>query len=346
MATGQEESTPALPPASYVAFDGPRRVGFGPLRSVLPLLKQRFDRDRADPTLVFEVETGRQFDFDLRGSLDEVLERHAPAAPRGPGRPRLGVKSREVTLLPRHWEWLERQSNGISPAIRRLVEQAIKASPGREQARRIRAALSPFLTAMAGNRPNYEEACRSLFSGDTQRFVTLVKRWPKDIRDFAVERALAAADADRDAPIDGTSHATAVSELYQHVWSEGDYGAIERLVAPRYVVHSDPGDAWEGKTLDRAGYEERVRYSRTAFPDLVFTIHDSIAAGKRVAVRWSATGTQRGDLRELPATGKRLGFSGQTIYELEAGQVAGHWQTVDRLGFMQQVRPPERGAQS
>jgi steroid delta-isomerase-like uncharacterized protein len=343
MATWKEEFALGPQPASYVAFDGARQVALGPLRSVLPVLKERFDRDGADSSLVFEVETGRQVDFDLRGSLDEVLERHMPVAPRGPGRPRLGVTSREVTLLPRHWEWLERQPNGISPAIRRLVEHAIKASPGREQARRIRAALNPFLTAMAGNRPNYEEACRSLFSGDTQRFASLVKRWPKDIREYAVERALAAAGADRDGPLDGASNTTAIAELYQRVWSEGDYDAIERLIAPRYVVHSDPGDAWEGQTLDRAGYEERVRYSRAAFPDLVFTIHDLIAAEKRVAVRWSAIGTQRGALTELPATGKRLSFSGQTIYELEAGQVAGHWQTVDRLGFMQQVRPPDRG---
>jgi len=174
---------------AYVAFAGARRVAAGTLPEVLPVLKRRFDRDRSETVLVFEVETGRQVDFDLRGSLEEVLARVLPAVPRGPGRPRLGVTSREVSLLPRHWDWLEQQPNGISPAIRRLVEQAIKSQPGRDRARQIRAALSNFLSAVAGDRPNYEEACRALFARDTARFEVLIARWPKDIREFALHWA-------------------------------------------------------------------------------------------------------------------------------------------------------------
>lgn len=174
---------------AYVAFAGARRVAAGTLPEVLPVLKRRFDRDRSETILVFEVETGRQVDFDLRGSLEEALARVVPAVPRGPGRPRLGVTSREVSLLPRHWDWLEQQPNGISPAIRRLVEQAINSQPGRDRARQIRAALSNFLSAVAGDRPNYEEACRALFARDTARFEVLIARWPKGIREFAVHRA-------------------------------------------------------------------------------------------------------------------------------------------------------------
>jgi hypothetical protein len=184
---------------SYAAFAGVRQIATGPLREVLPALKQRFDRDTSELTLVFEVETGRQVDFDLRGSLDEVLAREAATAPRGPGRPRLGVTSREVSLLPRHWDWLEQQQSGISGALRRLVEQAIKVQPGKEQARRTRAALSRFLSSMAGDRPNYEEATRALFAGETARFVALVVRWPKDIREYAVRQAREAARADQGA---------------------------------------------------------------------------------------------------------------------------------------------------
>src|SRR5689334_17597589 len=127
---------------SYTAFAGTRRVASGSLSDVLPVLKDRFDRDRSDMVLVFEVETGRAVDFDLRGTLSDVLERAAPKASRGPGRPKLGVTSREVTLFPRHWDWLEEQPGGISGALRRLVDRAIKVEPGRERARRIRAALS------------------------------------------------------------------------------------------------------------------------------------------------------------------------------------------------------------
>jgi uncharacterized protein len=322
------------PAAIYTAFSGTHQLATGSIRDVLPVLKERFDRNRSDLLLVFDVETGRQVDFDLRGSLDEVLERAAPAPARGPGRPKLGVTSREVSLLPRHWEWLEQESNGISGALRRIVEQAMKSQSGLERARRIRAALSRFLSSMAGDRPHYEESTRALFSGDLVAFETLVRRWPKDMRDYAVQRAREAAHAEAGAG----DPACVVLDLHRRVWNAGEYGAIERLIAPQYVVHSDPGDPWDGKTLDRREYEERVNYSRNAFPDLVFTVHDTVAAWDRVAARWSAEGTHAADLRGLPATGKQLRFTGQTIYEMRDGQVAGHWQVVDRLGFVEQLR--------
>jgi uncharacterized protein len=105
------------------------------------------------------------------------------AAPRnGPGRPKLGVVSREVTLLPRHWEWLEHQPNGISAALRHLVDEARRRDPEQECARRARDAANRFMTAMAGNLRGYEEATRALFADDRQRLRTLVRRWPADIR--------------------------------------------------------------------------------------------------------------------------------------------------------------------
>ena len=181
---------------THVAFAGPRQIAAGALTDVLPVLKQRFDQDTSDMVLVFEVETGRQVEFDLRGSPREVLERAVPPAAQGPGRPRLGVVSREVSLLPRHWDWLEEQPSGASAALRRMVEQAIKHEPGKEHARRIRAALSRFLTAIAGDRPGFEDACRALFAGDTLRFQTVVEKWPRDVREYAVGQARAAAEAE------------------------------------------------------------------------------------------------------------------------------------------------------
>jgi hypothetical protein len=175
--------------SNYVVFAGTRRVAAGQLRDVLPVLKRRFDRNRSDVGLVFEVETGRQVDFDLRGTPAQILDRTLPSPQRGRGRPKLGVVSREVSLLPRHWAWLEEQSAGISGALRRLVEQAMKAEPDKQRARRARDALSRFLYSMAGDRPNYEEAARALFDGDLARFEQLVRRWPKDIRDHAVTQA-------------------------------------------------------------------------------------------------------------------------------------------------------------
>lgn len=128
-----------------------------------------------------------------------------------------------------------------------------------------------------------------------------------------------------------------ITELYR-IWNDGDYSAVARLLAQTYTIHSDPGDAWEGQSLDHAAYVERARFSRNAFPDLTFEIQDLVANNDRVAVRWSAVGTQFGDLPGVPATGRRLKFAGQTIYELTDGLIAGHWQVIDRLGFVQQLR--------
>ncbi|MFO0711156.1 MAG: DUF2239 family protein [Sandaracinus sp.] len=183
--------------STWVAFRGARRVASGTRREVLATLKSRFDADPSEQVLVFDDDSGAQIALDLRGTLDEVLEREDPLPRTGPGRPRLGVTSREVSLLPRHWDWLAEQPSGASAALRRLVEQAMKAAPEKERARRIRAALSRFLTAMAGDRPHYEEACRALFAGETARFEELVARWPRDVREHAVARAREASRADR-----------------------------------------------------------------------------------------------------------------------------------------------------
>lgn len=182
---------------AYVAFCRARQVAAGTLQSVLPALKQRFDKDSSELVLVFEVDSGRQVDFDLRGSVDEIIARAGGDAPRGPGRPKLGVSSREVSLLPRHWDWLEAQSAGISGTLRRLIEGAIKNEPPAARAQQIRAALSRVLMSIAGNRPNFEEATRALFAAEDGRFEGLVEGWPKDIQKFAVERVAEATRIER-----------------------------------------------------------------------------------------------------------------------------------------------------
>jgi hypothetical protein len=180
---------------TYTAFVGSRRLAAGSLPEVVPALKRRFDADGGHGVLVFDDETGRQVDFDLSGTLSEVLRRVLAPPTRGPGRPKLGVVSREVSLLPRHWDWLEQQPSGISAALRRLVDQARKADPGKERARLMRAALNGFMTAMAGDRPGYEEATRALFAGDQARLESLVRRWPKDVRAYVLERSRQASRA-------------------------------------------------------------------------------------------------------------------------------------------------------
>lgn len=178
---------------TYAAFAGNRLIAWGDVRTTVLEAKKHLDRGEADGLLVFEDQTGAQIDFDLRGTPDEALGRLAahprfaavePEAPArtGPGRPRLGVVSREVSLLPRHWTWLDRQSGGVSGALRRLVDEAAKSGQGQERARLAREAASRFMWVMAGNLPHFEEASRALFAKDQERFESLIQDWPVDVR--------------------------------------------------------------------------------------------------------------------------------------------------------------------
>lgn len=182
---------------TYSAFAGETLIASGTLMEMLPQVKEWFDQHGYPLIFVFEDQTGRQVDFELRGTLSEVLERALPSPPRtGPGRPKLGVVSREVSLLPRHWSWLEQQPNGASAALRRLVDQARNQAPDKQRARIAIDAAGRFLSAMAGNLPGYEEATRALYAGNRERFEDLIRDWPRDIRSHVqrlVQHAMAPA---------------------------------------------------------------------------------------------------------------------------------------------------------
>lgn len=170
----------------YTAFVGMDLLAAGNRDTVLEALKSCFDRDAGTLVLAFEDQTGKQVDFDLRGTLEDVLARYRPApAHAGPGRPRLGVVAREVSLLPRHWEWLQEQPSGASAAIRRLVDEARKRDPGEQQARRAVEAAGRVLSAIAGNLPGYEEASRALYARNREEFDAHIRGWPRDIRHYA-----------------------------------------------------------------------------------------------------------------------------------------------------------------
>lgn len=170
---------------TYTAFAGVRRIATADRKTMLLETKAYLDGGDPEPVLIFEDQTGKQVDFDFRGTPEEVLERaDASGAKRqGPGRPKLGVVAREVTLLPRHWEWLEQQPSGASAALRRLVDEARKREPDAARMRRGLEAASAFMWSMAGNLPGFEEASRALFARDRERFDQLIDSWPEDIRD-------------------------------------------------------------------------------------------------------------------------------------------------------------------
>jgi hypothetical protein len=178
---------------TYTAFAGDHLIVSGDLRTMILQTKERLDNGEDRPILIFEDQTGRQVDFDFRGTPDEVLARLAShplfasgepqtGARTGPGRPKLGVICREVSLLPRHWEWLGQQPGGASAALRRLVDERRKQGDGENSARIAREAAGKFMWAMAGNLPGFEEASRALYGGDHERLEELIRDWPQDIR--------------------------------------------------------------------------------------------------------------------------------------------------------------------
>lgn len=178
-----------------IAFEGERCIASGDRREVASAAKQTLDRRGDASIIIFDGHTSATIDVDFRGSIANVLARlpdqggapvpapdAAASAPRGPGRPKLGVVAREVTLLPRHWEWLARQPGGASVAIRKLVEHASRAGEDTDRIRQAQEAAYRFMSVTSGNRPNYEDAIRALFAGDTARFEDLIAAWPADIR--------------------------------------------------------------------------------------------------------------------------------------------------------------------
>lgn len=206
---------------SVTAFAGAQLIARGAPLAVALALKAHAQRDESASILVFDDRDARPVEFDLRGTKKDIAARYgepAPqhaadgsaqegtaqeenaqeksaqeeSAPRGRGRPKLGVVAREVTLLPRHWDWLAAQPGGASVVLRRLVDGARHASEARERRRLAQEAAHRFMTALAGNLPDYENALRSLYAGERARFETSMAAWPEGVREYARELAAAA----------------------------------------------------------------------------------------------------------------------------------------------------------
>ncbi len=196
-----------------IAFAGQRALATGSLADVARSVKALMDGDFSAPVLIFDSDSSAVIDLDLRGSIHDVLQRLTepapyPASPRsrlallaapadaasaapdaqlrsGPGRPRLGVVAREVTLLPRHWQWLSEQPGGASVVLRKLVESARTQQSPKDRARKAQESTYRFLFALGGDLPGFEEATRRLFAGDQAGFAEQLQDWPEDIRAHA-----------------------------------------------------------------------------------------------------------------------------------------------------------------
>lgn len=175
---------------TITAFAGTTKLASGPVDHVRDALLAYLRAPGSQPILIFDDETGRQIDIDMRPGVTAFDDAPVPdnvpvpdtvkARPRG--RPRLGVVAGEITLLPRHWDWLRTQRGGSSATVRRLIDEARK---NRCDPAKARDAAYHFLSAIAGNLPNYEDVLRALYAGDSATFAEKTKSWPAAIRDHA-----------------------------------------------------------------------------------------------------------------------------------------------------------------
>lgn len=186
------------PSSTWIAFAAERRIAYGKPGEVATELKRHVDVDATSSVLVFDARTSTPVEIDLRGTLAAVLRRlpaEAPTTPEPPpaertaGRPKLGVVAREVTLLPRHWEWLATQPGGASVVLRKLVDQALRANRDHDRRREAQEAAYRFMHVMAGDAAGFEEASRALFAGDLDRLRQWVAPWPPDVRQHLLHLA-------------------------------------------------------------------------------------------------------------------------------------------------------------
>jgi len=184
------------------AFAGEARLAAGTLAEVALAVKRAVSRGEARPVTVFVDATSMVVELDLRGSVDDVTARYAVlcdacgddgrredhtvrSTRRGRGRPKLGVVGKEVTLLPRHWAWLDAQRGGASVTLRRLVDKARRDNASADVVRRAQDVGYGFMTVMLGNHAGFEEATRALYASDRQRFLEESEGWPDDLKTHA-----------------------------------------------------------------------------------------------------------------------------------------------------------------
>lgn len=182
---------------TYTAFEDHKILSQGSLEDVVLKVKKRFEKSPESQIVIYSDATGKSMDFNFQGSEKEVLKRlevyttpeNSNEVSSGPGRPKLGVISREVSLLPKHWEWLATQSGGASNTLRKLVEENMKKNSSVNSVKAAQERTYKFMSVEAGDLENYEEALRALYRKDKERLSSEIKTWPRDVQKHILELA-------------------------------------------------------------------------------------------------------------------------------------------------------------
>ncbi|MES2802482.1 MAG: DUF2239 family protein [Bdellovibrionota bacterium] len=174
---------------NYTVFAGFKIISQGNIEEVAIATKKYLKKEDDVRLLIFSDLSGKQMDLDLSGADKDVIDRlsvykaaEASVSVSGPGRPKIGVKPREVSLLPLHWEWLSTQSGGASATIRRLVDEKMKAPTPKDKIKQTQESVYTFLNSIAGDLTNFEDAIRFLYRQDEAKFKDAIADWPKDLK--------------------------------------------------------------------------------------------------------------------------------------------------------------------
>lgn len=176
---------------TYTCFDGHQRIATGDWQTVEQAAEHALKNGAMGSVLIFNDTTGRLTDVESppiheADAAQSAADNDRGETSRNRGRPKLGVVAREVTLLPRHWEWLAAQTGGASVTLRKLVEEARRTQQDKNQIRSAQERAYAFISAVAGDLIHFEEASRALFANDKIRFTELISEWSTDVRDYAL----------------------------------------------------------------------------------------------------------------------------------------------------------------
>jgi hypothetical protein len=179
---------------TYTAFNNTDLFHQGDLSEVVLKIKDHIGKAENTTITVFSDATGKTIDFNFQGTKKDVQKRldvfvsesSLTNTITGPGRPKLGVISREISLLPTHWEWLSTQPGGASAILRRLVDEARKKSLNTPSIKSIQEKTHRFISAIAGDLEGYEEVLRAMYRKDEDQFLIHMSSWPNDLKTHAL----------------------------------------------------------------------------------------------------------------------------------------------------------------
>jgi steroid delta-isomerase-like uncharacterized protein len=129
------------------------------------------------------------------------------------------------------------------------------------------------------------------------------------------------------------SNKAVVRRLFDEAMNKGNVKVVEELIAPNFMAREQE----EMRMLGVEGFKELLGVYRTAFPDMKLTIDEIVAEGDKVITWATFTGTHKGPLENLPATGKKVQVKDVDFFRIQSGKIVEGRTNFDQWGLMKQL---------